>query len=79
MTQGLSQQEAGGEYVWVVNHFYLMIMAVAGNFDVHWCWVVNVSRRFFQVPEQVRRVALQSKTKKSCRIGHTGFPNGGTW
>jgi hypothetical protein len=30
------------------------------HFAIHWRWVVNVTRRFFRLPEQARRAALQS-------------------
>jgi preprotein translocase subunit SecY len=37
-----------------------MTVAAMLHFAIHWRWVVNVTRRFFRLPEQARRAALQS-------------------
>jgi hypothetical protein len=36
-----------------------MTVAAMLHFAIHWRWVVNVTRRFFQVPAPARRAALQ--------------------
>jgi preprotein translocase subunit SecY len=37
-----------------------MTVAAMLHFAIHWRWVVKVTWRFFQLPEQARRAALQS-------------------
>jgi hypothetical protein len=36
-----------------------MTVAAIVHFAIHWRWVVNVSRRFFQLPEQAKQAAFQ--------------------
>jgi cytochrome b subunit of formate dehydrogenase len=36
----------------------IMTVAVTLHFVIHWRWVVNVTRRFFQLPGQARRAAV---------------------
>jgi hypothetical protein len=38
----------------------IMTVAALLHFAIHWRWVVNVTRRFFQLPAPARRAGLQS-------------------
>lgn len=48
---------------WDLVHTWAAVTMTAAamlHFAIHWRWVVNVTRRFFQMPQQARGAALQS-------------------
>jgi hypothetical protein len=47
----------------------IMSVAVTLHFVIHWRWVVNVTRRFFQLPGSVRHVAVQNQEDIFCHSG----------
>ena len=38
----------------------IMTVAAAIHFAIHWRWVVKVTRRFFQLPEQAMHVTVKN-------------------